>query len=196
MKGVSAGIVVGRFTVLEHVGCGRWLCKCTCGTEKTVHRDNLGTNTFSCGCLLRDTMRKHGQTGGPEYRAWRHILDRCRNPKSQEWHNYGARGIGVHEGWLRDFGAFMAHVGPRPSANHQIDRIDNDRGYEPGNVRWVTRSENCRNTRVNRVVEFRGKRMTLAEAIELSDVHPATVRTRIFKGWSVERALTEATHGA
>jgi hypothetical protein len=66
---------------------------------------------------------------------------RCTNDKLRLWHRYGGRGIKVYELWLNDFEAFFQHIGPRPSPKHSVDRIDNDRGYEPGNVRWATVKE-------------------------------------------------------
>lgn len=200
MSRINVGDRVGRLTVIASAGRkhnnNRWLCLCDCGTPaKEVSESNLGRNTFSCGCLFREKMRKHGAARDgrhtPEYLAWAHIVDRCTRPTSGEWHNYGARGITICDEWRENAAAFLEHIGPRPSAQHQIDRIDNERGYEPGNVRWVTRKENCRNTRRNRWVEFLGRRMTLAEAIELSGLSGNRVRSRIWKGWDPIRALTE-----
>ncbi len=143
---------------------------------------------------------KHGHKAGgrytPEYIAWQNILARCTNPKAQAWANYGGRGITVCERWRRDFTAFLADVGLRPSPGLDIDRIDNDGSYEPGNVRWATRRDNCRHRRSTRWVEINGERISLIEAAERARVSYSLVKGRVQRGWSIERALTEVSHAA
>lgn len=77
------------------------------------------------------------------------MMQRCYNPKHKAYKNYGARGIGVAARWRESFEAFMSDVGTRPSENMTLERINNDRNYEPGNVRWATRKEQAQNTRLS-----------------------------------------------
>jgi hypothetical protein len=87
----------------------------------------------------------------PLYVIWQGIYQRCFNPRAQAYPKYGARGITMHKAWADDFWQFVADVGERPSPTHSIDRYpDNDGNYEPGNVRWATRAEQTRNSRVNK----------------------------------------------
>jgi hypothetical protein len=75
------------------------------------------------------------------------MKERCYAPSYRGYHNYGGRGIRICDEWRNSFEAFYAHIGPRPSSEHSLDRIDNDGNYEPGNVRWATRNEQRGNRR-------------------------------------------------
>jgi len=126
-------------------------CLCDCGISVNVTASNL-PNTHSCGCLRSELRREvntvHGLARTPEHDIWCGMKQRCGNPNDSAYEYYGGRGITVFEEWRRDFMAFYNHVGPRPSPEHSIDRYpNNDGNYEPGNVRWATRSEQARNKR-------------------------------------------------
>jgi hypothetical protein len=85
-------------------------------------------------------MRTHGQSNSPTYQTWRAMRQRCALPTQRSFPYYGAGGIRVCTSWSGSFEAFVADVGPRP-AGTTIGRIDHRRGYEPGNVRWMSRRE-------------------------------------------------------
>lgn len=95
-----------------------------------------------------DKRVKHGHAGrnpSPTYSTWYNMMTRCFNPKSSKFHVYGGAGITVCERW-KEFSNFLEDVGHRPSQKHSLDRYPNKSGnYEPGNVRWATQSEQCRN---------------------------------------------------
>ena len=91
----------------------------------------------------------HGMSKTSEYLAWRHLRDRCLNPKNKLWPYYGGRGIKVCEEWSGSdgFKKFIEHIGLKTTIKHSLDRIDNDGNYEPGNVRWSTTKEQSINKR-------------------------------------------------
>jgi hypothetical protein len=95
-------------------------------------------------------VKSHGLSKTPEYHCWSQIKARCLNCNSQRYPDYGGRGITVHPEWVHDFKAFYEHVGPKPSPDHSLDRINNEGNYEPGNVRWATWVEQAANCRPRR----------------------------------------------
>lgn len=133
---------------------------------------------------------KHGKRLSAEYPIWFDMKRRCYDKRNKSWINYGGRGIEVCAAWRESFSCFLRDVGVRPSAEHTLERIDNNRNYEPCNVRWATRKEQNRNTRATFRVNFRGQQISLAEACELVGQNYEMVRRRIKYGnWSVEKAL-------
>lgn len=131
-----------------------WLCLCDCGNENVVSGTNLQQGLVkSCGCALgriTATPTSHGLSRTVEHRAWRNAKYRVLNPNSKNYPDYGGRGIDMDPRWVESFQAFYDEVGPKPDPSLSLDRIDNDRGYWPGNVRWATRSEQQSNQRQRR----------------------------------------------
>jgi hypothetical protein len=138
-------------------------------------------------------MATHGHTRGgsfsPTYSSWTAMLARCENPKNANFARYGGRGITVCEAW-HDFSTFLAAVGERPSREHSIDRIDNDRGYQPGNVRWATSTAQCNNKGNNVRLTHEGRTLTVTEWERDRGLSAGTISNRIYHGMSQEEALT------
>jgi hypothetical protein len=121
----------------------------------------------------------------PEYRAWVHIHSRCTDSNASDYPRYGGRGIMVCERW-DSFENFLADMGPRPSAKHSIDRINNDGNYEPGNCQWATTIEQANNKRSNRRVTIGGQNKTVAEHARDAGIHYGVLWEHIEKGWPPE----------
>ena len=134
----------------------------------------------------RKKATKHGMRYTVEYMLWAAMRRRC-SPTHPA--GYAVRGIRVCPEW-KDFTVFLAHVGKRPSADHSLDRIDNDKGYEPGNVRWATWKQQNRNTRWNRVLTVDGISRSVAEWVEASGLSRHTIKGRLSRGWSEKEAVT------
>jgi len=125
----------------------------------------------------------------PEFWAWVNMLRRCLYKKHPSFKSYGARGITVHAPWIAGFAAFLADVGKRPSKAHSLERINNNKGYEPGNVKWATRKEQMTNTRSNHWIEIDGEKNTLRGWAQLKDIHETTIIHRIERGMSERDAV-------
>jgi len=168
----------------------RWLCQCDCGNTCVAYGQDLKRGKFkSCGCMNIERITKHGKAGTHVYGVWKMMLQRCENPNSPSFHNYGGRGIEVCPEW-HDFEVFVSDMGDRP-LGYSIDRKDNDLGYTKGNCRWASSGQQSNNTRRNREIEFNGKTLTLQQWAEETEIKWHTLRQRIDRlGWSVERALT------
>lgn len=118
---------------------------------------------------------------------WSGIKLRCLNPRARNYAAYGGRGIIVCDKWKNSFEAFVADVGDRPSPKHSLDRIDNERGYEPGNVRWATQKEQARNARHNIWLTYNGRTMLMTEWADELGVSRQTMSHRYHKGLTGEQ---------
>src|SRR5579885_3584077 len=121
-----------------------------------------------------------------EYVAWYNMIDRCHSSNHPAYERYGGRGITVCDEW-RDpktgFPSFLAEVGPRPGKEFSIDRIENNKGYEPGNCRWATRKEQSRNRRSNKLLTIDGVTKTMVEWADEAKVSYRIIKERIKAGW-------------
>lgn len=190
----------GRLTAVRTAGKTNggqyvWHCVCDCGATKDVAMAHLvAMTTRSCGCLrykAAEARRTHGGRQLKEYHVWFTMRQRCSNPNSNCYERYGGKGITVCDRWLgRDgFANFLADMGMRPSPEHSLDRIDNEKGYEPGNVRWATKSEQARNRKSNRWFSVRGQRLCLADCTALSGLHRMSIHDLMKNGWTMELIL-------
>jgi len=192
----------GRLVVINYGGKDRWnraiwLCKCDCGKRTVVQSGNLRSgHTKSCGCLSIDksTQRstKHGHYKNskmsPTYKTWSTMIQRCTNINSQKYPIYGGRGITVCKRWKK-FSNFLEDMGEQPW-KHQIDRINNNKGYNKSNCRWATPKQQARNRRNNRLETHNGKTQCLAIWAEELKIPYATLLARIDRlSWPVEKAF-------
>jgi len=194
--------VLGRAPKRGKTGDAWWRCRCDCGGSKDVRGYNLRFGKVrSCGCLQIEGNKikaesnvRHGHArrglGSSTHRSWDHMKQRCLNPKSDGYQNYGGRGIKVCKRWL-SFANFLNDMGERP-AGTTLERIDNDGNYELSNCRWATMREQTENNRRNRIIEFNETRLCLTRWAEKVGMRPSALRGRIRRGWPIERALTES----
>ena len=171
---MEVGTRFGRLTVVE-AGLSRETkhgrrradrCQCECGRVVVVDRSNLRSgNSKSCGCskweALERTRRSnglraaaerlttHGLSKHPHYNRWYNMIQRCQHEQHYAYRDYGGRGIRIAPEW-QDPAVFLHYadtvMGPCPPG-YSLDRIDNEGHYEPGNVRWASRTDQARNRR-------------------------------------------------
>lgn len=188
--------VFTRLTVLRRApNNGRsvcWFCGCSCGNELSVRAASLMKgDTRSCGCLSSEVafekatrlFTRHGEAGGTssEYRSWKNMRDRCRNPNNPQYADYGGRGIAVCARWEK-YENFLIDMGRKPTGQHSIERKDNNQGYCPENCCWATRNEQAGNKRNNRLLEYAGRRMPMAVWAREFDLNVETFRSRLEQG--------------
>jgi hypothetical protein len=186
----------GRLVVVGIECAGKWRVQCDCGAVKVVAKQNVIVGkTQSCGCFRRETTiarsTKHGgakrNNHSLTYKSWLSMIARVDYAEPWKAKYYQDRGIAICDRWY-EFANFHEDMGDRPVGT-SLDRIDNSRGYEPGNCRWATKIEQARNKRSNLKIEFRGRTMCLTEAAELAGLPYSRVQARLARGWTVEAAL-------
>ena len=178
----------------------QWLCRCDCGNLVQVNGSKLKTgHTRSCGCLCVEFARtinhKYKHSYKKLYSVYKAMLDRCYNPKSREYHNYGGRGITVYEDWKNDYDAFAEwalSTGYDLNAKHgdcTLDREDVDKSYTPDNCRWVTNQVQQNNRRDCIYAEYQGERHTCMEWSKILGMTYQKVHYHLKLGRSIEYIL-------
>ena len=196
--------IFDRLEVKEFVGTKNgtalWLCVCKCGEEKIISREALRSkNTKSCGCLSREIRKelgknniKHGMAKrgamSSEYNIRRSMISRCYNPRNKAYGNYGGRGITVCQEWLDSPRTFFIDMGPKPKGL-TLERKDNNLGYSKNNCIWATPLEQANNTRRNKFYTYNNKTQTLTLWAREYNKKYTTLRHRLDRDWTIERAL-------
>ena len=153
---IEKGQKFNRLTIVREVEKYKTIrqfeCECECGKKVIVTLNHLRSNhTTSCGCYNKEVITKHGDSFDLTYVSYMNMKQRCNNPKSKDYHNYGGRGIKIN----KEFDTYLGFktyllesgIGLRPNKEMTLDRINNDGNYEPGNIRWSTLSEQIKNRR-------------------------------------------------
>lgn len=196
---IPYGSKIGRLTLIKYAGRGRGVrsyvvCECECGSVVEKLYSNLRYGTVkSCGCYKKEINRTKGVIHGAsrrgktdkEYKVWSSMKQRCINPNNEYYKDYGDRGIGVCDRWDNSYGNFIDDIGKCPRGK-SLDRIDNNKGYNPDNCRWASLKQQNFNKR-NTIV-LKGK--TLDEWSKITGIKRGTLDTRYRKGWSFEDIIS------
>lgn len=173
-----------------------------CGHVYELADKSLGNATEPCPmCRAATPTQRTSTYHHPLYRVWEQMHNRCSNPSDVSFHRYGGRGIYVCAEWIGNppegckksksgFDAFLADMGERPSAEHTIDRCDNDGPYNKENCRWATPAEQANNRQMNVWVEIAGRRKTMQQWITALNIDKSHVYACMRKNlWTHAQAI-------
>jgi hypothetical protein len=205
---VPPGTRFGRLTVVAEAeatirpsgqSARRISCLCDCGESITVELGGLRQGTTrSCGCFQKEgasaRQTKHRGKGTKLYTLWQGIKGRTVLGTHVGSVRYRDRGIGLYGPWVDDFATFASwireNLGECPEGC-SLDRVDNDAGYFPGNLRWATLVEQANNKRNNRWIDYAGERLTVAQWERKVGMPRNALRRRLANpNWSTEQAFT------
>ena len=190
MASIKPGDRFGRLTVVRRIKINsRRLgtresheCRCDCGNVKEIAASSLYRGlTTSCGCgrnvKTGHRARRHGYHGTRLYSIWTSMKQRCNNPNREHYVNYGGRGVRYHPSF-ETFEGFLAGIPEGYQDGLELDRIDNDGDYAPGNLKWSTRVDQANNRRDNKRIEDprTGDLVTIAQ---LSRRYPGVTQSRL-----------------
>ena len=180
-----------------------WLCQCDCGREieragylltKAVKQGRPS----SCGCVHH--LKTHGHVTKHASRqerllnnVWSAMRQRCLNPCNKDFPRYGGRGISMCEAW-GDFATFYDWAiagGYRPGLT--IERVNVNGDYEPTNCTWIPNARQALNWEHSLRVSYNGRTQGIRQWALECGLNYYTLKTRLAKGWSAERALTTPT---
>lgn len=171
-----------------------WECKCDCGVIKDIDGASLRAGRIkSCGCLKEEMIKNnttHGLSESRLYNIHYHMIDRCYNFNNNAYYNYGGRGITVCDEWKNDFLSFYNWaINNGYQDDLTIERIDNNKGYNPSNCRWCTMYDQSRNKRNNRYVNYNGDDIVLSDISRAYNIPGTSLRRYLEKGYSIEEIL-------
>lgn len=164
-----------------------WLCKCDCGKEIEVMSQYLIYKTkYSCGCSRKPIIkrkRKYEEKNQRLYIIWHSMKQRCYDKNSKSYKYYGAKGIKICDEWKNNFAKFQEWALKNGyQDNLTIDRIDNNKNYEPNNCRWLTRKENNLNRKGIIRVLYNNKLICLKDYCKIKNISYSSGLKKYKKG--------------
>lgn len=172
-----------------------WKCRCDCGNETIKAKADLIRNeTKSCGCSHyvtgnKSPAYKHGRSKERLYTIHRGMLYRCENPSCNNYKYYGARGITVCDDW-HNVNTFIDWALSHGYKNNlSLDRIDNNKGYEPANCRWADNHTQSTNRRQSHHIMYENNSIPLTDFAKQNDLNYSFVLTHYLKEETAEEIL-------
>lgn len=201
------GFETGRIKVVGQAGKNKngnilWRYECSCGGGGIATADTI-RHIKSCGCFRREKGKEffhnynttHGESRTRIYIIWGNMINRTSNKKNKDYKNYGGRGITVCEEW-KDYLAFKKWALENGySDTLTLDRIDNDKGYYPGNCRWADEETQNNNKQQSRKLEYKGEIKSVEQWAKEYNINRGTLVNRLNKGMSIKEALETPIKG-
>lgn len=197
------GKIFNNLKVIEYSGKSKqnkslWKCECLLCHNITysISADLIRGHKVSCGCVrlmkVKEKIVTHNKSYTRLYNIWTDMKQRCYNKNNIAYKNYGDRNITMYDEWKNNFQCFYDWaISNNYSDNLTIDRIDNNKNYEPNNCRWITFKEQQNNRRNNHYMTLKGVTHTIREWSEIVDIPYGTIVSRVNAlHWSDEKALT------
>ncbi len=192
-----SGIKYNKISIIDYYGkkptANRhfWNAECDCGEKMIITATNIRKKKSKSCMHCSKPTKTHGKTNTRLFYIWQSMKDRCYNKNNQDYYNYGQKNIRVCDDWNNDFMNFY-NWSMRNGYNKKltIDRINNDKGYQPNNCRWATNIEQANNKKNNIIIEYKGVRDTLPNWARKTGIKPGTLQYRYYNNWDVERMLT------
>ena len=201
------GYETGRIKVVERGGKNKsgnilWRYECSCGGGGIATADAI-RRMKSCGCIRKEKGKEffhnynitHGESRTRIYIIWGNMINRTSNKKNKDYKNYGGRGITVCEEW-KDYLTFKKWALENGySDTLTLDRIDNDKGYYPGNCRWTDEETQNNNKQQSRKLEYKGEIKSVEQWAKEDNINRGTLVNRLNKGMSIKEALETPIKG-
>lgn len=188
------GKTIRCFTVVDAIRTPgkktKYLLKCNlCGAEVIRGSSATQSGRISCDCIKKVTHERNYDRKSPLYNTYRAMLDRCYNPNSDGYEDYGGRGIYVCDEW-QTYPAFEEWAYSNGwSEGLTIDRIEVNGNYEPSNCRWADKLQQANNTRRNRFYTYNGETLTMKQWADKIGISYYTLRNRLDGGWTIAEAV-------
>lgn len=188
----------GKYEIKNHYAY--FECICECGTVKWLKGKDLNYGSYkSCGCYGKEQRRKstikHNLSNSRLYGIWNDMRTRCNKAYTNNYLNYGGRGISVCSEWDNTNDGFLNFYNWAIKNGYKehltIDRINVNGNYEPSNCRWATMAEQSRNKRNNRYFIIDGIKKTMTDLAKDNGINPKTLQGRIDRGYSIEDAISK-----
>jgi len=187
----EVGARYGNWTFLGEYNGRKWHCRCNCGNDYWPNSCHLKSGDSRACRSCSNKTHGFNTRNSKLYAIWVGIKTRCLNTKHSTYPGYGGRGITICPEWRNDFLVFARDVGEFPGGAYTIERIDNNRGYEPGNTCWKLPYAQARNRRDNRWLTIYGKTMCVTDWCRQTGISSPCAYYRVRKlGWSWEAAVT------